>query len=250
MLLDKIYIITIDHSQENYNNIISRLGKLNIQNSVPYEIYPGVNGKEVFSTKEGRDEYGIKFYESWKLTDSLNSWWIRDVTLGEAGCVCSHIKVWEDAYKNGYENILILEDDFHPISKFPWWYFDELDNYDWDIAYLSRILQSMVSTDIVDYDIEKDNWVSPGYSYQTHAYVINKSGLKKIVETNLSTLKNNIITPDEFLPSTYTTHPRSDLQKLFVKNMNAVATNWNPIIQLRNAAYGNSQTEPIEGLDY
>jgi GR25 family glycosyltransferase involved in LPS biosynthesis len=249
MILDKIYIITIDHSQENYNSIISRLAKLNIQTAVPYEIYPGVNGKEVFSTKEGRDKYGIKFYDGWKLTDSSNFWWTRNVTVGEAGGVCSHIKVWEDAYKNGYENILILEDDFNPITKFPWGYFSELDNYDWDIAYLSRILQSMVSTDIVDYDIEKNNWVSPGYSYQTHAYVINKSGLKKLVETNLPTLKQNIVVSDEFLPSTYTTHPRKDLQELFIKNMNAVATKWNPILQLRNAAYGNSQTEPIEGLD-
>jgi hypothetical protein len=31
--------------------------------------------------------------------------------------------------------------------------------------------------------------------------------------------------------------------------MNAVATKQNLILQLRNSAYGNSQTEPIEGLD-
>jgi GR25 family glycosyltransferase involved in LPS biosynthesis len=249
MIIDKIYIITIDHSQENYDSIISRLGKLNIQNSVPYEIYPGVNGKEVFSTKKNRDNYGIKLYESWKLADSFNSWWTRKVSVGEAGCVCSHIKVWEDAHKNGYENVLILEDDFDPTAESPWEYFSELDDYNWDIAYLSRILQSMVSTDVVDYDIEKNNWVSPGYSYQTHAYVINKSGLKKLIETNVSILKNNIIPADEFLPSTYTTHPRTDLQELFIKNMNAVATKQNLVLQLRNAAYGNSQTEPIENLD-
>jgi hypothetical protein len=114
-------------------------------------------------------EYGVKFYDGWKLTDSSNFWWARKVSVGEAGCVCSHIKVWEDAYKNGYENILILEDDFDPTTESPWEYFNELDNYDWDIAYLSRILQSVVSDDIVDYDIEKNNWVRPGYSSQAHA---------------------------------------------------------------------------------
>lgn len=250
MKLDKIYIITIDHSQENYDSLVSRLSKLKLPSGITYEIFRGVNGRELFATQEGRDAYGISFYENWKLEDSFNSWWTRNVTTGEAGGICSHIAIWEDAYKNGYENILILEDDFEPITELPWEYFDEVSDYDWDIAFLSRILQSMVSSDVVDYKIGKDNWVRPGYSYQTHCYVLNKSGIKKLVETNLPILKKNIIVSDEFLPATYSLHPRRDIQQLFIQNMSAIALKWNPIRQLRNASQGNSQTEPIEGIDY
>ena len=30
---------------------------------------------------------------------------------GQIGCALSHIKIWEEAYEKGYENILIFEDD-------------------------------------------------------------------------------------------------------------------------------------------
>ena len=40
----------------------------------------------------------------------------------------SHIAIWEDAYKNGYENILVYEDDIVFKSKMDWSLLDKLKN--------------------------------------------------------------------------------------------------------------------------
>ena len=245
MKIDKVYIITLDQSDENKKSILERLVFMGVPNQTTYIIFDGVNGRELFSTEQGRLDYGIKFYDGWKLDDS-NEFWNRGVTAGEAGGMCSHIKVWEDAYKNGYENILILEDDYNPEQPFPWDVCNELENYEYDILFLSRKLQSGHS----DVEIGFQNFVVPGYSYQTHSYVVSKSGIKKLVETHLPTLKQNIIVSDEFLPSTYTTHPREDIRNMYQRNISALAYRYNPITQLRFEAIGNSLTSPVVGIDY
>lgn len=253
MKIDKVYLITLDHSNENVSSLIERLNLLTTPNKTTYEIIYAVNGKELFSTTESRSDYGIQFYDGWDIGGT--QWmWNRNVTVGEAGGICSHIKIWEDAHRMGYDNILILEDDFLPTMPFDWDVFNELNNYDWDIAFLSRLLQSQLSDalnfEIYDTNVGLGSWVNPGYSYQTHAYVLNKSGLNKLIKDHLPILKNNIIVSDEFLPATYTIHPRKDIRDMYIQNMNALAYKWNVIGQTRNLASGNSLTEPLEGIDY
>jgi glycosyl transferase family 25 len=244
--IDRVYIITLNHTPENYSSLVERLNLLGVPPGTSYQIIEGVNGRELFKTIEGREAHGIKFYEDWAVGG--NEWWSRPVTVGEAGGICSHIQVWEDANRNGFDNVLIIEDDFNPIETIDWNVFNELDGYDYDIVFLSRLMVN--HTGVHDSNVGLNNFVKPGYSYQTHCYVMSKSGLKKIVETNLETLKQNIIVSDEFLPATYTWHPRQDLRAMYNQNMNALALKWNPVSQLRHEAAGNSETAPIEGIDF
>jgi len=241
---DMVYVITLDTSNENVERLINRVKELGLPNDVPIRIWRGTNGKEEFDTIEKREQMGIKFYDDWKI-ESGNNWWTRPVTVGEAGGVHSHIRIWEDVVEREYNNVLILEDDFNPTQRFHWNTFDELEGYDWDLVFLSRL---RISGD--DSNVGLDNWVKPSYSYQTHCYVLNYDGAKKLVETNVPTLKQNIIVSDEFLPATYTTHPREDIRKMFVQNMNVLAFKSNPVLQDRYEAANNSQTSPIEGIDF
>lgn len=243
MTIDKVYIISLDHSEENKQHLIDKLTTL-CPFGVEYYFIDAVNGRELFSTQSGRDSYGVRFYDKWNVGGS--GWWSRDVTTGEAGGVCSHIKVWEDAYRNGYENILILEDDFNPTRAFDFSLIDTIPKY--DIVFLSRILQK-VHMGVYDIDVN-EHFVRPGYSYQTHSYMLSKEGVRKLVETNLHTLKQNLIVSDEFLPATYTWHPRSDIRDMFIQNMKAYAYKENFIGQDRFEAAGNSLTSPVEGIDY
>ena len=109
-------------------------------------------------------------------------------------------------------------------------YLDELKDYDWDLIFLSRL-----RIEGKDSNVGLENWVKPSYSYQTHCYVLNYEGAKKLVETNVPTLKQNIIVSDEFLPATYTTHPREG--KCLFKHEKI-----KPCLKRQN----NSQTSPIK----
>jgi GR25 family glycosyltransferase involved in LPS biosynthesis len=82
---------------------------------------------------------GIEAYKDWNLNtsdvyvkDNANRYWQRDVTLGEIGCTLSHIAIWEDAYKNGYDNILVYEDDFVFEKPMDWSQLDKVKSMNYD----------------------------------------------------------------------------------------------------------------------
>lgn len=249
MNLDRLYIVTIENNQENYDDCLRRVTYMSLPHETIYE-FRGVNGKQVFETKQDLVNYGIKEYDGWNIGPNANGFWSRDLTRGELGCIASHIEIWEDAYENGYENIMILEDDFFPIRPLDWESIEpSLDDIDWDLFYLGRIVQE--SFNILDSPSD-DLITQTGFSYQTHAYMLSKEGIRKMVEDHLPILKQNIIPADEFLPCTYGMNPRSDIQNMYTPNINSYGfTDWeNRIIQMRTEIFGNSQTAPEEGIDY
>jgi len=128
---------------------------------------------------------------------------------GEIGCMLSHYEVWMDVAKNGYENVLVLEEDFKMELHFPTdkQLADIPDG--WDFVYLGK---NNVPNN-PDVRIEgNDNISKPGYSYNMHAYLLSGAGAKKLVNQNIN---NNLVPADEFLPAIIGVHPREDLSKLF-----------------------------------
>ena len=51
----------------------------------------------------------------------------------------------------------------------------------------------------------------PDYSYQTHAYMLSKKGVRKLVENHLPMYKSMLFPVDELLPSLYCKTPRTCL---------------------------------------
>ena len=97
---------------------------------------------------------------------------------GAYGCALSHIKALEDAKKNAYKKVLILEDDFVPfdyeetkfkINKF----FNEVD--DWDLLMLSCHLKEVQ-------DCEINNVKKVIHCQSTIAYAIQKHFIDKLLE--------------------------------------------------------------------
>ena len=41
---------------------------------------------------------------------------LPNINAGAAGCSLSHLRAWDDMIKNGYESIIVFEDDFDPLS--------------------------------------------------------------------------------------------------------------------------------------
>ena len=105
---DKIYIISLDHSQSGYDKIAKKLNDLGLTKSVPYEIINAHDG----NTDKLPENYHV--YDKWQLSGSNNKWWSQDVTASEIGCAISHIKCWQKIIKDNVRSALILEEDFLP----------------------------------------------------------------------------------------------------------------------------------------
>jgi GR25 family glycosyltransferase involved in LPS biosynthesis len=196
---NKIYIITLDHSQENYDLIADKLSNLGLSDSVEYKIVKGHNG----SKDPLPDDFNV--YDNWKIP-STNEWYNREVSDSEIGCAISHINCWRNILKDNVDAALILEDDFislQPISNL------EEINVDYDLAYLGKwILPGEKDTSIPNHA----EWNYSAASYNTHAYVITRGCALKLLDYNLH---KNIIPVDEFLIATYSDHKRTDILDIY-----------------------------------
>ena len=201
MKIDKIYVINLAKS---FDDITERINELQIPVGIEYHVWPAVNGNQLVSGEIIKD-YSWKQASSWKI-QSDNEWWNRDMLPGEIGCMLSHYEVWMDVAKNGYENVLVLEEDFKVQNPFPNQELASLPEA-WDFVYLGK-------NNVADNpDTRINDHVSvPGYSYNTHAYLLSNAGAKKLLSTDVA---NNLVPADEFIPSVIGVHPRKDLLDLF-----------------------------------
>jgi len=88
-VVDKVYVINLDRDTERLKKMTEQLNRLNIE----FTRFPAVLGSQVKSSPH--------------LTDLC----LKYCTDGMKGCALSHKTIWEDMLKNGYERVLVLEDD-------------------------------------------------------------------------------------------------------------------------------------------
>lgn len=251
MNISHIYVISLDTSDEFVNSVVDRLNRSNLPNHTGYTIIPAVNGVRDILHRDNVSKFGVSLYKDWKLQNTDKEFWAREMSVGEIGCVLSHISVWRDAYKNGYDNILILEEDFEPLDikndSSIWNILNELNSFD-GIFFGSRL---QVGSE--HHDVGLNSFLKAGFIYNTHAYILSSSGISKIVETNLNKLLTNLIPADEFLPATFTKHLREDVGSMFETNMNVYVPKHEFdkfFSQTKHPQNGNSTTNPVEGIDY
>jgi GR25 family glycosyltransferase involved in LPS biosynthesis len=226
-MIDKIYIISLEPEKEA-DSILNRLNNLGVPEGTRYEIIPAFDGR----VKELPENYDL--YSNWNLKNSGNCWWDRDVLPGEAGCMISHIQTWHRILEDGVENALVLEEDFKSRKDLANLNFVVV-RHNYDIAVLGR---SAFRPD--DEEVINDQWVKPLAYYNSHAYILNKSGAKKMLGTSI---KDNLIPADEFISACQSKHQRKDIKELFPPILNAFATREEFISQTSNRE--TSTTEEI-----
>jgi glycosyl transferase family 25 len=137
------------------------------------------------------DKVGIKFqrFTGVKVSDvsqNILDKYIPDETQkygpnGMIGCGLSHLFVWQDAVKNNYKNIVVLEDDVHFTYDFNEYLhniMEEVPN-DYDILYLGYGEKNY------NINIQEDssfNYIyKPTFPLLTHAMIISNKGLNKLL---------------------------------------------------------------------
>lgn len=243
MKIDCVYIISLDHSHEYLTELINRAKKLPLPENTKIVVKKGFLG---ISLKDNPNE-DYQLYQNWDLSSNGNNYffWSRPVKYGEAGGMISHTQCWEHAYNNNYETIMILEDDFTLREEIDWSIFNNLGEYFWELCLLSHNSLHDIFSDIPrPASIGVDGFLRPTFFYNTHTYLLKRSAIEKLVECHLPVLKKNIIVSDEFLSAVISSHPRSDLRRMYISNISAIATSTDYTGQSRYEMLGNSLTEP------
>ena len=152
-----VFIISLKRAQERRINMVKKMKELN-QN---YIIFDAVDGKNM--TKYQKN-LCAKFK---KLSD------------GEKGCFLSHYLLWKKILENDYENVIIFEDDAEIVNNEEFKNIRQFFIPDYDYIYLGFCYEKYKDKikDVKDFSIYKAN-----KALCTHAYIISKNGVKKLIE--------------------------------------------------------------------
>ena len=129
--LDRIYYINLDRRIDRNNHIQNELKRvIDNENSFLWERFSGIVHQ--------LDQEGLN-----RAQRFVNMGWYKDIqhSTGIIGCTRSHLEIFKQAKEKGYQNILILEDDFQfLVSKEE--FYQEMkqlfeSNLDFDVCMLS-----------------------------------------------------------------------------------------------------------------
>jgi len=153
----KIFCVTLKDSEYRIEMAKKEFERHNLS----YEFFYGVNGNNT----------NLKVIND-------NEWEHTQMNSGRIGCFLSHFILWNHILYSGYDEVLIVEDDFYINSSFDTIlkYKEELP-IDWDLFFVGYCCESkmtMVSKNIMT-----------GDGVCTHGYFISKRGINKILSTIL-----------------------------------------------------------------
>lgn len=211
---DKIYFINLKRRRNRRLRLNFYLDVLGIEGT----IVDAVDGRNL--SKEDIQRYGVKKFP--KYSDPYRA---RDLTMGEVGCFLSHYHIWQDIATNGYERVLIFEDDVRFEIGFKEKLSMAMKEVDvagltnsWDLIYLGRKAMDRDNERQVD---GTQHLVWPGYTYWMMGYALSKKGAKKLVAQQPLT---RLVPTDEFVPIMFDQHPNAEWKQAFgPRNLQALA---------------------------
>jgi len=160
---DMVYIINLKKNKINKQKSHFQLKTHNFKN---YKFIDAINGK---------NKYYLQLYDT--ITSSMTeSQILYHFQKGALGCFLSHILCIQDAKKNGFKQILVLEDDFIIIDN----YNEEIINLfnninvNWDFIYLGKKQSNIINEKYV---------YKPDYeTFGTHSILIKYTIFESIIE--------------------------------------------------------------------
>jgi GR25 family glycosyltransferase involved in LPS biosynthesis len=162
---DKIYLLNLFKRKDRLNKSTAKLDDLNIK----YSVFNGVDGSVI--------------NHLWNKLQ--NSYFSNPSYLG---CAISHLSIYKDALENGYQRILIIEDDnliFKNINNF----FESREIPEWqDLFYLGYIPLSdncdmwTYQYGIQGHNMIADNFFKPKNLWGLYSYGITNSLMRELVD--------------------------------------------------------------------
>lgn len=200
---DKIYVISLKRSEDRHEHFEK------ILNGLQYEIHWGFDGKQ--TTHETLINKGLYNPYLAKQLKILYDFPVKDVLLNSIACSLSHTDLYRKIIDNGFERVLILEDDImlekHIAPENLIGGMRELPN-NWDLFYLGHLNNNTSKRFSVNvrhkiiypllfklgfkrYDPEiakrryprefSEHLELSGYHLGTHAYGVSSGGAEKLL---------------------------------------------------------------------
>jgi len=227
--VDNVYLINMDKDIEKLDKVTKECKKFNIN----FERFCGINPLKL-SEKE-LDKYVTKTCQN-------------ICPNGIIGCGVSHLKIYEDALKNNYKNILVLEDDVYfeddlyevldkSMSELPEDYdilylgctglCDKKTVYKLDLLFMIHLLISNSNSN----KIKNKSIHIPRFPLATHAMIISNKGCRKLLNfigkisyhiDSMIAFKNNklniYVTEKHLVKQTYECSDNSDVSSNYLLN--------------------------------
>ncbi|KAK0177237.1 hypothetical protein PV328_001313 [Microctonus aethiopoides] len=205
MGMDCIYMINLVRRPERRARMHHCFDELGID----AETIDAVDGRSL--NESILDKWGVKM-----MPDYADPYHKRPMKMGEIGCFLSHFLIWNKMIDNGYDKIMVLEDDvrFEPFFRHKVnFIMNEIEKLSikWDLIYLGRKRMQIEEETLVE---GSNHLVHAGYSYWTLGYILSSSGAKKLLDAKpLDTM----VPVDEYLPILFDKHPRENWKQHFPK---------------------------------
>jgi glycosyl transferase family 25 len=231
--VDNVYLINMDKDTEKLDKITKECKKFNIN----FERFSGVNPLKL--SEEELDKYVTKICQN-------------ICPNGIIGCAVSHLKIYEDALKNNYKNILVLEDDVYfdddlyevldkSMSELPEDYdilylgctglCDKKTVYKLDLIFIIHLLMSNSNSKNKNKTMNNKSIYVPEFPLATHAMIISNKGCRKLLNfigkisyhiDSMIAFKNNelniYVTEKHVVKQTYEHSDNSDLSSNYLLN--------------------------------
>jgi len=237
--VDEVVIINLKRCPDRKAEIEFRCNKAGITEYKVLEAIDGDNLSLAYLKSKGIQVYG-KWVNKKPEFDQFNNYYHRPILKGEIACTLSHVKAWEYMVNNNLSRMLLLEDDAcFRYDEFIPFVNDQLGILDkkyrnWDLLYLGRkALQQDKTLPEVHINI-------PGYSWQSHAYILQLSGAHKLLAGEVH---KSIIPIDEYLPVMNGSHVRFDLLNNWDRCEQLNSYTVDPLMIYQNPIYGISEIE-------
>lgn len=230
---NNIFVINLKRCEDKKNKMKERLKNLN------YKIMEAVDGRELNNNK--LKEMGCSILKEWKDPHSG-----RNITWGEVGCALSHINIYKECIKKNIKTAIILEDDAllsnDFVSKLESTFKNLEKIKEYDMCYISRKPMDEKNDKNISSGI-----IKPGYSYWLCGYIINLSGMNKIINSGFT---NNIIPMDEIIPLLGDISPYNEYKPYYNidKNLNILSVK-DLFVKPENNAFVNSDTENTKEVE-
>jgi len=175
MKIDKIYIITYDKNIDKIWRVFNQL--INIwYNDI--HVVKWINKDDLDIRDYWKNWTKVRYYYGWKLeTVWLKNW---SVIPNNCACMISHKIAFENAKKEWYDNIMVVEDDlmlWYKVGRYLKPVLDKVPN-DWDMLRLEwNLAVSMGEINLVN-----EYWFTCDNVRSTAWMIFNQKAINKILE--------------------------------------------------------------------